>query len=153
MSAEISSCQKYRYWLERDKGPKSLVFVMLNPSTADAEIDDPTIRRCRRFALDNGYSGIVVVNLYAYRATKPKDLFLSEDPIGHDNDKYIIKAANTNDVCCAWGANADKIRAAEVIRMIQTAGGNPLCLGVTKSGAPKHPLYVKADQPLITFSG
>ena len=66
MSAVISDCQRYRYWLERDRGERPLVFVMLNPSTADAEVDDPTIRRCRRFASDNGYTGIIVVNLYAF---------------------------------------------------------------------------------------
>ena len=68
MSAVISDCGKYRYVLERDKGSNPLVFLMLNPSTADASLDDPTIRRCRRFSEDNGYTGIVVVNLYAYRA-------------------------------------------------------------------------------------
>lgn len=151
MSAVISDCAKYRYWLERDKGSNPLVFVMLNPSTADAELDDPTIRRCRRFAADNGYTGIVVVNLYAYRATKPKDLFLADNPIGQENDNYISTAALINDVCCAWGANADKDRAAEVVRIIRAAGGIPRCLGVTKDGSPRHPLYVKADQKLINY--
>ncbi len=117
--------QKYRYWLERDKGSNPLVFVMLNPSTADAELDDPTIRRCRRFAADNGYTGIVVVNLYAYRATKPKDLFSADDPIGQENDNYISTAALINDVCCAWGANADKDRAAEVVKNYQGCRWHP----------------------------
>lgn len=151
MSAVISDCTKYRYWLERDRGVNPLVFVMLNPSTADAELDDPTIRRCRRFAADNGYTGIVVVNLYAYRATKPKDLFLANDPIGLLNDQYIAEAAKSSDVCCAWGANGDPVRAAEVINIIRAAGCTPKCLGTTKDGSPRHPLYVKADQQLINF--
>lgn len=151
MSAVISECTKYRYWLERDIGPNPLAFVMLNPSTADAEIDDPTIRRCRRFASDNGYTGIIVVNLYAFRATKPKDLFLAPDPIGHDNDRYLSTAAVTSNICCAWGANANPVRAAEVVRIIQAAGRIPLCLGTTKNGSPRHPLYVKADQTLINY--
>lgn len=151
MSAVISDCTKYRYWLERDKGVNPLVFVMLNPSTADAEIDDPTIRRCRRFAVDNGYTGIVVVNLYAYRATKPKDLFFAADPIGLLNDQYVSAAAMSRDVCCAWGANCDPVRTAEVINIIRAAGCTPKCLGTTKDGSPRHPLYVKADQKLINF--
>ena len=151
MSAVISDCTKYRYLLERDKGVNPLVFVMLNPSTADAETDDPTIRRCRRFAADNGYTGIVVVNLYAYRATRPKDLFLATDPIGPINDQYISAAAMANDVCCAWGANGDPVRAAEVVGIIRAAGCNPKCLGITKGGSPRHPLYVKADQKLIDY--
>ncbi len=151
MSAVISDCTKYRYWLERDKGVNPLVFVMLNPSTADAELDDPTIRRCRRFAADNGYTGIVVVNLYAFRATKPKDLFLATDPIGLYNNRYIDEAARAGDVCCAWGANADLARAEDVINIIRAAGCNPKCLGTTKDGSPRHPLYVKADQKLINF--
>lgn len=151
MSAVISDCTKYRYWLERDKGANPLVFVMLNPSTADAELDDPTVRRCRRFAADNGYTGIVVVNLYAFRATKPKDLFLATDPVGLHNNRYIDEAARAGDVCCAWGANGDPARAEDVIKIIRAAGCTPKCLGTTKDGSPRHPLYVKADQKLINF--
>ncbi len=151
MSAVISECTKYRYWLERDKGANPLVFVMLNPSTADAELDDPTIRRCRRFAVDNGYTGIVVVNLYAYRATKPTDLFLADDPVGKENDRFISAAALIGDICCAWGANADPVRAGQVVSLIGAAGGKSLCLGITTNGSPRHPLYVRADQKLIKF--
>lgn len=151
MSAVISQCTQYRYLLERDKGLFPLVFVMLNPSTADAEIDDPTIRRCKRFASDNGFTGIIVVNLYAFRATKPKDLFLASDPVGPENDFFILNAIQGHTVCCAWGTNADKKRADEVRQLIIDSGNYPLCLGKTKKGFPRHPLYVKADQPLIAF--
>lgn len=151
MSAVISACSQYRYWLERDRGDNPLVFIMLNPSTADAELDDPTIRRCRRFAADNGYTGIIVVNLYAYRATDPNDMRQAQNPIGEDNDLYIAKAARAGTVCCAWGANADKLRAQDVVEAVVAAGGTPLCLGVTKGGFPRHPLYVKSTQKLIPY--
>ncbi len=151
MSAVISDCGKYRYVLERDKGSNPLVFLMLNPSTADASLDDPTIRRCRRFSEDNGYTGIVVVNLYAYRATKPDDMLLASDPIGSDNDRFIREATHGRDVCCAWGANANPQRANDVISLVKSCAANVYCLGKTKYGFPRHPLYVKAEQKLISL--
>ena len=151
MSAVISDCGNYRYVLERDKGKKPLVFMMLNPSTADANVDDPTIRRCRRFASDNGYSGIVVVNLFAFRATKPKDLFAAKDPIGPMNELYISEKTIQQDVCCAWGANAPSDRVQAVKSVLAYTEANTLCLGITKSGAPRHPLYVKASQKLVSY--
>jgi hypothetical protein len=151
MSAVISTCGKYRYSLERDKGVNPLVFVMLNPSTADSDLDDPTIRRCRNFASDNGYNGIVVVNLYAFRATKPKDLFLAAEPVGKENELYISELTKERDVCCAWGVNAPADRVEIVKRVLAYSEANTLCLGVTKNGSPRHPLYVKADHKLVNY--
>ena len=93
MSAVISECQRYRYWLEGDRGERPLVFVMLSPSTADAEVDDPTIRRCRRFSSDNGYTGIIVVNLYAFRWSSPAILFAADEPVSAENDAFLLKAS------------------------------------------------------------
>lgn len=89
-TAGISECGTYRYWLCREWSPglDSLVWLMLNPSTADATQDDPTIRRCMGFARRWGYGGITVVNLYAYRATNPRDLLTAADPVGPENDRY-----------------------------------------------------------------
>lgn len=151
MSAVISDCSNYRYVLEREKGSNPLVFLMLNPSTADASLDDPTIRRCRRFAFDNGYTGIVVVNLFAFRATKPKDLFSANDPVGPLNELYISEQTIQKDVCCAWGANAPTDRVQAVKNVLAYSDANTLCLGVTKNGSPRHPLYVKADQKLVKY--
>lgn len=89
MSAVINDCGNYRYVLDRDKGRNPLLFMMLNPSTADVSLDDPAIRRCRRFALENDYSGIDVVNLFAFRATKLKELFAANDPVCLMNEMYI----------------------------------------------------------------
>lgn len=153
MSAVISPCGQYRYMLVRGTGPRRLVFVMLNPSTADAELDDPTIRRCKSFAATLGYSGIIVVNLYAYRATKPSDLWLHGDPVGPFNDAHLEwVVAGETDVVCAWGANARPDRVAHVVALLRAAGARLTCLGTTLSGAPRHPLYVRGDQPLVDWS-
>ena len=159
MTAKISECGQYRYLLTRkseldcpDKG--TALFVMLNPSTADAETDDPTIRRCRGFARDWGCAGLTVANLYAFRATNPSELWSQDDPVGPDNNEELYALAKEyGDVVCAWGANAKHDRVQEVIRILEGAGARLWCLGTTKSGAPRHPLYVKADQPLIAWPG
>src|SRR6185369_17379869 len=95
MTAVISKCGKYRYSLRREwiGGAGTVCFIMLNPSTADASVDDPTIRRCIGFAQRWGYQILEVVNLYAYRATRPRDMFAAADPVGPENEYYLCKAA------------------------------------------------------------
>lgn len=160
MSAVISDCGAYRYLLKRKPaqmrpGASTALFIMLNPSTADAELDDPTIRRCRGFAERWDCAGIVVANLYGLRSTDPKALLTVADPIGPDNDNWLRKLAwEYESVVFAWGANAPAKRAAEVVEIFSTI--NPRhrrmwCLGQTKNGSPKHPLYIRADQPLVEF--
>ena len=154
MDALLSGCKQYRYWLTRpveamlpDKG--TALFVMLNPSTADAKLDDPTIRRCRGFAKSWGCNGLTVANLYALRSTDPKKLWLSDDPVGPNNDYWLRKLANEHmDVVCAWGANAKPDRVERFCSIMKKADARLWSLGTTKSGAPRHPLYVKADQEL-----
>jgi hypothetical protein len=153
--ALISDDGLYRYALGRRwetslDGPGAAVFVMLNPSTADAEQDDPTIRRCIGFAKALGCGGLHVVNLYAYRATKPADLWLAADPVGPDNDHILgetFRAAVTDmrPVIAAWGANARPDRVADVKRLARSCGLTLRALGITKDGAPRHPLYLRAD--------
>jgi hypothetical protein len=154
-AARISGCGTFRYWLTRfwDEGD-SLVFVMLNPSTADASLDDPTIRRCIGFAGREGFAGASVVNLYAYRATNPKALLTCADAVGPENDDYLrlILSEQTrrgNPVVAAWGANARPDRVSQVLNLVP--GVDWRCLGTTKAGHPKHPLYIKGDQPLLPF--
>ncbi|MBN9356180.1 MAG: DUF1643 domain-containing protein [Herbaspirillum huttiense] len=158
MSAIISDCGLYRYRLERDEGDAlatrgPALFIMLNPSTADAAEDDPTIRRCRSFAKSWGCSGIVVANLYALRATDPRELWLHSDPVGPENDRHLQRLAIEHDlVVCAWGANARSDRVATVRDMFSDWGARLMCLGVTeRSGAPRHPLYVPSTQPLVEW--
>jgi hypothetical protein len=157
MSAIISPCGTYRYVLTRAgdtltaKRGKAM-FLMLNPSTADATRDDPTIRRCRSFASSWRFNGITVVNLYALRSTEPAALWLHHDPVGPDNDSYLYEMAVTHcRVVCGWGANAKDDRVAAVVNLLRDAGAQLTCLGITKNGAPRHPLYVRGDQALIEW--
>jgi hypothetical protein len=132
-----------------------MVWCMLNPSTADANVDDPTIRRCIGFALREGYGGIYVVNLMAYRATDPADCLAQSDPIGPENDDYLERAArNTGIVVCAWGAKAPEWIVKRGICHISgdIAGAGLVCLGTTKDGSPRHPLYVARLQPFKRYS-
>lgn len=149
--AWISDDGLYRYTLGRrwapPSGPGPAVFVMLNPSTADATLDDPTIRRCIGFAKALGCGGLHVVNLYAYRATKPADLWEAADPIGPDNDNvlretFAAAAREDRPVIAAWGANAAPLRAEFAGGMARSAGATLTALGATKDGAPRHPLYM-----------
>jgi hypothetical protein len=160
MSAIISNCGQYRYQLTRSadtetarffatRGPA--LFIMLNPSTADASLDDPTIRRCRGFAKTWDCDGIVVANLYALRATNPTALWTHADPVGPDNDTHLALLIRDHEtIVCAWGANAKPERVAQVSKMFHRQS-RPMCLGVTKHGTPRHPLYIRGDQPLIDW--
>lgn len=147
--AFLSDDGKYRYelWRSWDISVESLTFVMLNPSTADANIDDPTIRRCIRFAKDHGFGGIRVLNLYAFRATNPKDMFRATDPVGPLNDSFFDTGVGP--VIVAWGAHARADRVRKVLPHL--VGRQLFHLGLTKDGAPRHPLYVRADQPFRDF--
>lgn len=153
-AAIISECGTYRYSLTRKWGPgKTLVFVMLNPSTADASVDDPTIRRCIGFAKNYGYDAIEVVNVFALRATDPKELYSHLDPIGPENDKYIVKATEgvDNTTILAWGTHMDNFDG-RVSRILVLLGTKPVfCLGTTKSGQPRHPLYLSAKTTIQTW--
>lgn len=150
--AVISECQTYRYSLSRRwASGASMRFVMLNPSTADATLDDPTIRRCIGFAKREGAAGLVVLNLYAYRATNPKALLTCTDPVGPDNNAWLAAhlQAAALPVVAAWGASA---RADRVRRVLDLVGDvDWRCLGTTKAGYPRHPLYVPGVQPLLPF--
>jgi hypothetical protein len=150
--AVFSPCYRYRYVLTRewDGGTRTVNFIMLNPSTADALTDDPTIRRCIGFARQWGYRTLTVTNLYGLRATDPRELQRAEDPIGPDNHNTLIAQAGMADlVVCAWGSHG--FARGEVVRM-ELGNYAPLHhLGVTKAGAPRHPLYLAASTPLTPY--
>jgi hypothetical protein len=158
-TAVLSDCGTYRYRLGRrwDHGPAD-VWIMLNPSTADAQLDDPTIRRCIGFSRNWGSGALVVVNLFALRATDPAELVRHPDPIGPDNDEHIPLAAagaqqHGGRVVAAWGAHPMAAeRARTVRRLIEGQGAPLLALGTTKTGAPRHPLYVKGDTTLTPWA-
>lgn len=150
-SAIISDDKKYRYVLNRNipsvlRWVRRCVFIMLNPSTADAQNDDPTIRRCIAFAKREGCTQLSVVNLFALRATDPKELLNHNDPVGPENFKYLILEIERADiVIAAWGSH--RMADCSLARELSKLDGIQ-CLGKTKTGKPRHPLYVKSDQPL-----
>lgn len=153
--AQFSDCRKYRYalWRTWEKGGGHVLFVGLNPSTADEEVDDPTIRRCIGFAKRCGFGGIYMLNLFAYRATNPKELMRAPvNPIGDDNNLYLRKYHQPQglNIAC-WGNHGLLMnRADEVIELL---GKESLsCLGVTKTGQPKHPLYLPKDTNPMALS-
>lgn len=162
--ALISPCGTYRYVLGRvwDPAIPLAVFVMLNPSTADAVANDPTIGRCIGFARAWGNGGIVVVNAYALRSTDPRALAKAADPVGPDNDAAIAAvltanaAAGVNQAVIAWGSHAMVRltgRGRQVLDLLRAQQVTPMCLGMTSSGFPRHPLYLRADTALVPFAG
>ncbi len=150
-TAKLSRCKQYRYYLSRqwDERLPVLTYIGLNPSKADAKKDDPTIRRCMDFAQRFGFGGIEVLNLFAYRATDPKELFLSIDPIGKRNNQFLrqyIKKAHQ--VVLIWGNHGVHLdRYLEVLKMVD----QPFCLAINKSGQPAHPLYLSKQLELQAY--
>ena len=151
-NATFSDCRKYRYALSRtwNGKKKTILFIGLNPSTADEKVDDPTIRRCINYAQNWGYGSLLMVNLFAYRATMPTELKNVKNPIGNDNDLHIIELSKKADLAvAAWGNEGSHLnRDKEVKKLIP----NLMCLKINKSGQPAHPLYQKKDLKLIKYS-
>lgn len=148
---------EYRYTLRRGpwlNGEGTVLFVMLNPSTADALEDDPTIRRCVSFAQLWGYAWLTVANLYALRATDPRELLGHRDPVGPENNEAIRRlASSSTEVVVAWGAtrHPEPSRARQVLEVVEFYAGTARCLGQTKNLHPRHPLYVRRDARRVVF--
>jgi len=148
-SAEFSPDRRYRYALYRtwDEEKSKVLFIGLNPSTADESVDDPTIRRCKRFAFDWGYGGLIMANLFALRATDPKTMMADPAPVGPYNSDWLVRLyREAETTVAAWGnygglLNRDKIVMGFLPKM--------KCLGLTKQRHPRHPLYVQADTLLM----
>lgn len=156
-SAVMSPCEQYRYRLARqwEENGKAMTFVMLNPSTADAELDDPTIRRCIGYAQREACGGLRVVNLFAYRATDPAQLQRASDPVGPDNDQHLVKVFqhalyHNAPIVAGWGKHGWlNGRAQEVEALAASLGVRFRCLGQNRDGSPVHPLYQPADARLV----
>ena len=149
--AQLSACGIYRYHLWRRWAPDGqvLLWILLNPSTADAVQDDPTIVRCIRFAERWGYGAIQVVNLFALRATDPRALYTATDPVGPQNDAITEKAIRTADgLLCAWGNHGQFNDRGERMREMLSRHQRPArILGLTRLGQPLHPLYMAYSAP------
>ena len=145
-SAGFSECGRSRYGLSREWNDAlpAVNFVMLNPSTADADTDDPTIRKCVGFAKRLGFGKLIVTNLFSFRATDPADLRRAGYPVDpRGNLAVTVAAFQADTVICAWGANARGLdRPAEVLKLIREAGAKPMALAYTHDGIPRHPLYL-----------
>lgn len=153
-SAVLSPDSKYRYRLDRRWSPgPTVAWIMLNPSTADGTSDEPTLTRITRFSKGWGFGALTVVNLYAWRATDPAELWTAADPVGPANDWHILQAVTGREVVVAWGAHARAERVAEVLKVLAeaTGAGRPHALALTKTGQPRHPLYLRADLPLSVW--
>jgi len=144
--AWFSPDNQYRFVLQRrwDEYKSMVNFLMLNPSTADAFKNDPTVERCQRRAKEMGFGGLIVTNLFAFRSTDPKGLYKAKDPIGMENDVAILTSAGECTlVVCGWGGHGKYLnRGAKVLDMLNTAKIKSWALRLTKSGQPGHPLYV-----------
>jgi hypothetical protein len=144
-SAVISGCQQYRYELRRswDVSKPSVLFIGLNPSTADASVDDNTSRVCINYAKRWGFGGLLLGNLFAYRSTDPRLLRDAADPVGPENDEWLARlCSEAGLVICAWG-NGGGLRQRD--RTVLAYIDNPHCLTRLKNGHPGHPLYKPAD--------
>ncbi len=153
-TADFSRCGVYRYGLTRRWADgESVLWIMLNPSTADADVLDPTIRRCVGFSQAWGFGGLEVVNLYAIRSTDPDRIYTDADPIGDRNDQAIGAAvARCRLVIAAWGVHgAHNDRGGSTARMLRAYGTELYCLGVTKDGHPRHPLYLRSDAARVPY--
>ncbi|WP_083969355.1 DUF1643 domain-containing protein [Kerstersia gyiorum] len=151
-AAVISDCGQYRYLLSRQIGlsDRVVTFIGLNPSTADATLDDPTIRRCIGFAKSRDAGLMVMVNLFALRSTDPRALREHAAPVGPDNDFWIDRAVSMADIAiAAWGNGGALMGRSDTVR-----GRFPRrleALAITSTGMPKHPLYVRADTETVPY--
>lgn len=155
--ALLSKCEKYRYWLTHtwDDSKPVICWCMLNPSTATAEVDDPTIRKCMSFSQAWGAGGIVVVNLFAFRATDPADLIRAQHPVAelngpggfceNPNDYWIVRKSDTHRLIAAWGRKGAFMGRGSAVMELLGKSRVVECLGVNADGTPLHPLYVRGD--------
>ena len=165
-SATFSPCRKYRYSLTRtwDDGLGKVCFLGCNPSTADETINDPTVTRCINFAKDWGFGTMEMLNIFALRSTDPKELYKSAEPVSPPyklqdglftftdyNDLAILKSCSDSDlIVCCWGNHGKYLHRGELVTAMLKYR-TIMCLGITKQGYPKHPLYLRADTKPIVY--
>jgi hypothetical protein len=147
--AVVSQCATFRYSLERAwaGGSDRMLIVGLNPSTADAEVDDRTVGRCVAFAKREGLSGVLLANLFAFRSTHPSLLLEAADPIGPENDRWIASLRDRASIAIgAWGNGGQFLDRSKSVRGLLAEA---MCFGFTRLGEPRHPLYVHSASPLL----
>ncbi|NPD19924.1 DUF1643 domain-containing protein [Alterinioella nitratireducens] len=152
--AVYSDCLAYRYSLTRvwDPAGPRLLYIMLNPSRATERQNDPTVERCERRARVLGYGAMRVMNIFAWRETDPRQLRRAADPVGAGNDALLLEGVAWADtVIAGWGVHGEHLgRGAAVAALLHGAGREVRCLGLSKAGHPRHPLYIAyATQPVL----
>ncbi len=157
-SAEYSPCGRYRYELHRrwnqDQPTKSIMFLMMNPSTATEFVDDPTVKKCRYYANRWDFNHLIIGNVFAYRATNPKELLKVDDPQGTENLYRLQKLLTEHNpfLVCAWGRIPKRLSNIEEQAMQLVKGYEPHVLRLNKVGKPYHPLYLPNDTTSISWS-
>lgn len=145
--ATIIDSYRYSLWREWNSAGPRVTFVMLNPSTADAFADDPTLRCCIRFAQMWGFGMLSVVNLFAYRSSSPRDLLTATDPVGPENDAYLLQSAmQSTCIIAAWG-NYGRYHERDnaVMKLLSDHALHMFCLGCNANGTPCHPLHLRKE--------
>jgi hypothetical protein len=154
----LGDIYRYSLWREWDPDKPTVIFLMLNPSTADENVLDPTLRRCLGYAMNWGYGRMEILNLFALRSTDPSALYVHRDPVGWQNNVVIVRACERRDrlVVAAWGTHGTyRGRDREVINLVTRQCGKDLhCLVLTKEGIPGHPLYLSKElKPALFRAG
>jgi hypothetical protein len=152
--AIIEGAYRYLLWRTWDASRPRALWILLNPSVADARLDDRTLGRCKAYSANWQFGGLEIVNLFAFRTPHPHDLFQEADPVGQDNDQYLAAAARrATDIVLAWGAHGShQQRDRAVLALLEAhTTVSPYCLGVTVSNSPRHPLYVARNIQPIPF--
>jgi hypothetical protein len=149
---DVSGRYRYSLWRVWSAHNPRIAFILLNPSTADEERNDPTIRRCIGFARAWKFGSVEVVNLFAYRATGARGLLKIDDPVGDENDLFLIQAVERcSTVVVGWGIRGTLLGRDSQVLSLLAGRKDVFCLGITKNGQPRHPLYVKGDTILVSF--
>ena len=149
-SAILSPCRLYRYELwRRWSAEPTVVFIGLNPSTADESADDPTLRKCIAFAQRWGYGAVCMANLFAFRATQPKDMMAAADPVGPENDAHLRRLVSVGTMfIAAWGTGGVFQNRANAVRQFLP---KLRALKINQDGSPGHPLYLRGDSTPFLF--
>lgn len=150
--AQFSPCRTWRYalWRTWSDGDGHVMFIGLNPSTADETNDDPTVRRCIGFARAWGYGGIYMLNLFAFRATDPRSMKAAPAPIGPENNRFLrMYYEEAGIAIAAWGAHGAFMRRDELVALLLP---QLHCLGTTKDGHPRHPLYLRSTERPVPYA-
>ena len=149
---DVSGRYRYALWRTWSAYNPRIAFILLNPSTADEERNDPTIRRCIGFARAWKFGSVEVVNLFAHRATDARELLKMDDPVGDENDLLLIHAVERcSTVVVGWGTRGTLLGRDSQVLSLLAGRKDVFCLGITKDGQPRHPLYMKGDTILVPF--